>query len=87
MVQDDKGKDKKIILFNRKMKLNNKFIFIKSFIVVDMADFNVVTFPSDITVTIKFNGNFKNNHLQAIIEKIWFEGDFIWLDNGYNLIS
>lgn len=70
MVQDDKGKDKKIILFNRKMKLNNKFISIKSFIVVDMADFNVVTFPSDITVTIKFNGNFKNNHLQAIIEKI-----------------
>ena len=70
MVQDDKGKDKKIILFNRKMKLNNKFIFIKSFIVVDMADFNVVTFPSDITVTIKFNSNFKNNHLQAIIEKI-----------------
>lgn len=55
MVQDDKGKDKKIILFT-----------------------------SDITVTIKFNGNFKNNHLQAIIEKIWFEGDFIWLDNGYN---
>ena len=51
MVQDDKGKDKKIILFT-----------------------------SDITVTIKFNGNFKNNHLQAIIEKIWFEGDFIWLD-------
>ena len=49
MVQDDKGKDKKIILF-----------------------------ISDITVTIKFNGNFKNNHLQAIIEKIWFEGDFIW---------
>ena len=40
MVQDDKGKDKKIILFT-----------------------------SDITVTIKFNGNFKNNHLQAIIEK------------------
>ena len=36
---------------------------------------------------IKFNDNFKNNHLQAIIEKIWFEGDFIWLDNGYNLIS
>ncbi|RGG63129.1 hypothetical protein DWX29_04625 [Eubacterium sp. AF19-12LB] len=70
MVQDDKGKDKKIILFNRKMKLNNKFISIKSFIVVDMADFNVVTFPSDITVTIKFNSNFKNNHLQAIIEKI-----------------
>ena len=91
MVQDDKGKDKKIILFNRKMKLNNKFIFIKSFIVVDMkllmkinllfnfiksfivvdmADFNVVTFSSDITVTIKFNSNFKNNHLQAIIEKI-----------------
>lgn len=68
MVQDDKGKDKKIILFNRKMKLNNKFISIKSFIVVDMADFNVVTFPSDITVTIKFNSNFKNNHLQAIIE-------------------
>ena len=58
MVQDDKGKDKKIILFT-----------------------------SDITVTIKFNSNFKNNHLQAIIEKIWFEGDFIWLDNGYNLIS
>ena len=58
MVQDDKGKDKKIILFT-----------------------------SDITVTIKVNGNFKNNHLQAIIEKIWFEGDFIWLDNGYNLIS
>ena len=84
MVQDDKGKDKKIILFNRKMKLNNKFIFIKSFIVVDMADFNEVTFSSDITVTIKFNGNFKNNHLQAIIEKIWFEGDFIWLDKGYN---
>lgn len=54
MVQDDKGKDKKIILF---------------------------TF--DITVTIKFNGNFKNNHLQAIIEKVWFEGDFMWLDNGY----
>lgn len=80
MVQDDKGKDKKIILFNRKMKLNNKFIFIKSFIVVDMADFNVVTFSSDITVTIKFNSNFKNNHLQAIIEK----GDFIWLDKGYN---
>ena len=50
------------------MKLNNKFISIKSFIVVDMADFNVVTFPSDITVTIKFNSNFKNNHLQAIIE-------------------
>lgn len=70
MVQDDKGKDKKIILFNRKMKLNNKFISIKSFIVVDMADFNVVTFPSDITVTIKFNSNFKNNQLQAIIEKI-----------------
>ena len=70
MVQDDKGKDKKIILFNRKMKLNNKFIFIKSFIVVDMADFNEVTFSSDITVTIKFNSNFKNNHLQAIIEKI-----------------
>lgn len=70
MVQDDKGKDKKIILFNRKMKLNNKFMFIKSFIVVDMADFNVVTFSSDITVTIKFNSNFKNNHLQAIIEKI-----------------
>ena len=21
------------------------------------------------------------------IEKIWFEGDFIWLDNGYNLIG
>ena len=71
MVQDDKGKDKKIILFNRKMKLNNKFISIKSFIVVDMADFNVVTFPSDITVTIKFNSNFKNNHLQAIIEKTY----------------
>lgn len=51
------------------MKLNNKFIFIKSFIVVDMADFNVVTFSSDITVTIKFNSNFKNNHLQAIIQK------------------
>ncbi len=51
------------------MKLNNKFIFIKSFIVVDMVDFNEVTFPSDITVTIKFNSNFKNNHLQAIIEK------------------
>ena len=51
MVQDDKGKDKKIILF-----------------------------ISDITVTIKFNSNFKNNHLQAIIEKVWFEGDFIWLD-------
>ena len=66
------------------MKLNNKFIFIKSFIVVDMADFNEVTFSSDITVTIKFNSNFKNNHLQAIIEKIWFEGDFIWLDKGYN---
>lgn len=66
------------------MKLNNKFISIKSFIVVDMADFNVVTFPSDITVTIKFNSNFKNNHLQAIIEKIYFEGDFIWLDKGYN---
>ena len=84
MVQDDKGKDKKIILFNRKMKLNNKFIFIKSFIVVDMSDFNDVTFSSDITVSIKFNSNFKNNHLQAIIEKIWFEGDFIWLDKGYN---
>ena len=69
MVQDDKGKDKKIILFNRKMKLNNKFISIKSFIVVDMADFNVVTFPSDITVTIKFNSNFKNNHLQAIMKQ------------------
>lgn len=55
MVQDDKGKDKKIILFTY-----------------------------DITVTIKFNGNFKNNHLQAIIEKIWFEGDFIWLDNDTN---
>lgn len=55
MVQDDKGKDKKIILF-----------------------------ISDITVTIKCNGNFKNNHLQAIIEKVWFEGDFIWLDNDTN---
>ena len=55
MVQDDKGKDKKIILFT-----------------------------SDITVTIKFNGKFKNNHLQAIIEKVWFEGDFMWLDNDTN---
>lgn len=62
-----------------------KFLFRKC---IQKSSKKIFAFIIDFgTVTIKFNGNFKNNHLQAIIEKIWFEGDFIWLDNGYNLIG